>query len=211
MTVSFMRCLTSVKRNVCWCVLALFLFASRHVPALASDLPQMRVQQQGVTLLLDAQIPLAMPEETEAILRRGVPLVVVQEVKVLQSRWYWQEEVLTRARRDWTLSYQALTQRWRVMLRQGEQVEQFEDARSAWAFLTQVKQWPIGDVTQLGALRDAQAELSWSVDRRAADPSSVLLGSDAGAAWRLSTVGRVPIPNTTAPVRDAMGSREPGS
>lgn len=210
MTVFSMRCWTSVERVWRWALIAALAVGWRAGVA-DSDLPKLHVTQQGVSLLLDAEIPLAMPQETEAILRRGVPLVVVQEVKIMQSRWYWQDSVLAHVRREWTLSYQALTQRWRIMLRQGEQVEQFDSAASAWTFLTRIQGWPIGEVTQLGALRDAQAELRWTMDRRTADPSTVVPGGDAGAAWRLSTIGRAPIPNTTAPVRDALGAREAGS
>lgn len=183
--------------------------------AAAADLPHMRVYQQGVALMLDAQVPLQMPPETEAVLRRGVPLAILQEVNVIQSRWYWKDAVLAQVRREWTLSYQALTQRWRVMLRDGQQVEQFDDVNQAWQFLTTVRQWPIADVTQLGALQGAQAELSWRVDRRVNEGVGAgavgVLGGDVGASWRLSTVGRAPIPVAVAPVRDALPSGKEGS
>ncbi len=192
-----------------WLLGCLSLFAR---PAAASDdLPRMRVYQQGMTLMLDAQVVLDMPAEMEAILRRGVPLMVTQEAKVLQGRWYWQDAVLAKVRREWTLSYQALTQRWRVMLRSGEQAQLFDDAREAWMAVTTMTQWPIAQVPQLGALKDAELELRWAVDRRASDVSAALPVGDGGAAWRLSTVGRAPVPNTAAPVRDALGAREGGS
>lgn len=171
------------------------------------DLPKMRVYQQGVVLMLDAQVPLGLPDEAQAVLRKGVPLAVVQEARVVQSRWYWKDAVLARSRREWTVSYQALTQRWRVMLRDAQQVEQFDDLDSAWRFLTRIEHWPIADVTQLGALQGAQAELVWALDRRNGDNTPAAAGvlpGDATTAWRLSTLGRVAIPAALAPVRDAL-------
>lgn len=206
---SFMRCLTKLSRGLLLWLLGWVLAWGSW--ARADGLPQLRIHQQGDVMLLDAHVPLAMPEETQALLLKGVPMVVVQEVKLLQSRWYWQDAVLATVRREWTLSYQALTQRWRVMLRNAQQVEQFDDVQNAWTFLTTIEQWPIGEVTQLGALRDAQAELTWTLDRRAADASVALSVGDAGAAWRLKTVGRMLIPNTAAPVRDAMQPKARGS
>lgn len=176
----------------------------------ASDLPELRVEQVGERLVMDAQVKLTMPEEMLAVLRKGVPLVVVQEAQVLQSRWYWKDAVLARTRREWTLSYQALTQRWRVMLRSGQQVEQFDDSQAAWAFLTRITRWPIADVRLTGALRGAQAQLLWYVDRRTAeaDPSRA---NGASGLWQLSTLGRVPVPVTVAPVRDALSPPPKGS
>lgn len=197
-----MRCWTSVERclRLCLAVASVLLAATC---AQASELPQLRVYQHGVTLLMDAQVSLRMPAEMDSALRKGVPLVVVQEVRVVQPRWYWKDAVLAQTRREWTLSYQALTQRWRVMLRSGEQVEQFDELEAAWAFLTHMTRWPIGDLTLLGALQGAQAELLWFVDRRSPE---VVGGATptATSALQLSTQGRAPIPTTSAPVRDAL-------
>lgn len=187
-----------------WLVMLLLPLAIASSFAAEGDLPAMRVYQQGASLMLDASLSIDMPEATEAVLRKGVPLAVVQDVKLVQSRWYWQDAVLARVHREWVLSYQALTQKWRVMSRDGEQVQQFETAADAWQYLATMKAWPIASVPQLGALRDAEAELTWSLERRSTDASTNLTLNDAGAAWRFRIVGRVAIPTTMAPVRDAL-------
>lgn len=174
----------------------------------ANDLPQLSVEQDGVRLLMNAQVKLKMPDEMLAVLQKGVPLVVVQEAQVLQSRWYWKDAVLARTRREWTLSYQALTQRWRVMLRTGQQVEQFDDVQAAWDFLTRITRWPIADVRNTGALRGAQAQLLWYVDRRTAEADPSRANGTSGL-WQLSTLGRVAVPATVAPVRDAVNPPPP--
>ena len=203
--VSFMPCLTSVKFGLARWAAVVALFAALACPwALASDpAPTLVVKQQGDAVYLDANAHVSVPSEMKAVMLKGVPMVAVQILAVTQSRWYWSDAVLLDTRREWTISYQALTGQWTVVDLQTNQVSVYPRLDQAWSQITEVRAWRVADVAQLGALHDAQVRMRWYIDRRA--PSKLAPITSAGAPdWHVDVSGQTNLSQLLAPVRDAL-------
>jgi hypothetical protein len=68
----------------------------------------------GVTLSFETRFEL--PPGVEGALQHGVALYFVAEVELQRPRWFWFDKTLVEARRVWRLSYQPLTQNYRIGL-----------------------------------------------------------------------------------------------
>ncbi|TSE20072.1 hypothetical protein Talka_00965 [Tepidimonas alkaliphilus] len=81
--------------------------------------PRWEVELLDDALLIDARVPLELPPALLEALRRGVALTFIWSAEVRRPRWYWTDQVLLSARRTVRLTYQPLTQRWRLSVTDG--------------------------------------------------------------------------------------------
>ena len=97
------------------CFLASALVA---LPAQAQgvELPTIAAKRQDGGVVLDFVANLTLSKAVEDALRRGVPVYFVAEAVVKKPRWYWRDDRVARTSRSWRLSYQPLTNAWRVSL-----------------------------------------------------------------------------------------------
>ena len=65
-------------------------------------------------LLLSADASLGLGERLIEAAERGVGLVLMAELELTQSRWYWFDRKVLRAERRWRISHNALTRQWRL-------------------------------------------------------------------------------------------------
>jgi hypothetical protein len=65
-------------------------------------------------LLLSADASLALGERLIEAAERGVGLVLLAELELIQARWYWLDRKVLRAERRWRISHNALTRQWRL-------------------------------------------------------------------------------------------------
>lgn len=87
------------------------------VPAARADtIPvrsaELRIEEGEV--LLNAEFDLALNATLEEALQKGIPLYFVLEFELTRSRWYWLDEKLAQASFTSRVSYNALTQQYRV-------------------------------------------------------------------------------------------------
>ena len=199
-----MRSLTKLKHScVSWgrgLCLALALLSG----ALTAGASEVGVKQVGDDVLLQADVKLPLPVQLESVLRNGVPLTMVHEARITQSRWYWTDKSVLTRRREWTVAYQALTNQWRVSSRHAPTVQQFDDPNDAWRAITQVKDWPLAKVQQLGAMDQAEVSMRWYVKRPTmsgtAIPNLATQSDTDFEAYAQSDLRAI-----VAPVRDALG------
>jgi hypothetical protein len=202
-----MRSLTNAEHPFLAAARALWLLFVMFMCAVQSNASEVSVRQVGDDVLLDASIQLAMPASIESVLRNGVPLTLVQEVRVTQSRWYWTDKDVLKQRREWTIAYQALTNQWRVANDRNAEIQQFDNPGAAWRAITQIDQWPLAKVRQLGALEQAQVILRWYVDRQklsgGAIPNLSLPSNFDFEVYATASMRAI-----VAPVRDALSPAE---
>jgi len=209
MTVSFMRIFKNVDSHR-WsgALSAAVIFWLVLCAPVQADASEVGVRQIGDELSLNASIQLPLPVQLEAILRNGVPLTLVQEVRVIRKRWYWPDTEILRQTREWTLAYQALTSQWRVANQAEQTVTQLDSAKHAWQMVTDIDDWRIAQVTDLGALNEAEVEMRWSVEPQwrggnalpgLTDQTNVSFAAEARGSMR----------HIIAPVRDAMSTGKP--
>lgn len=86
-----------------------------------------RLTEEGYVLSADFEITL--PIEVEQALQHGVTLYFSSELSVHRSRWYWLDTEIARHEQISKLSYNALTQQYRVS--RGGLFQSFYDLKSA--------------------------------------------------------------------------------
>ncbi len=202
-----MRSLTKTDHWLLLLTRGLWLAFALFGAAILGHASEVQVKQAGDDVRLLADVKLPLPVQLESVLRNGVPLTLVQEVNITQRRWYWADrEVLTR-RREWTVAYQALTNQWRVSNRHETAVQQFDDPNEAWRAITQVKDWALAKVPQLGALDQAEVRMRWYVKRPMM--SGTPLPNIAGQPdTDFEVVATSDLRTIVAPVRDALGGNK---
>ena len=149
-----------------WCALAL-LFAALLGPAAALaqgvELTALKIQRQDGGLTLDFSANVVLPRVVDDALQRGVPLYFAADATVYRHRWYWRDERVARASRSWRLSYQPLSDSWRVTL-VGGLAQTYGSLSEALVALSSLGRWKIADASQLDADSRYYVEFSYRLD-----------------------------------------------
>lgn len=143
--------------------LALWLAAAAG-PARAEgvELTHLALQRLDVGLTLDFNVRMALSRTVEDAVQRGVPLYFVAEATLFRHRWYWRDERVTRAARAWRLSYQPLSDNWRVSL--GGLAQSYPTLPDAINALSSTARWKIADNSQLEPDQRYYVEFSYKLD-----------------------------------------------
>jgi hypothetical protein len=169
------------------------LFATALVapPAQAQgvELPTIVAKRQDGGVVLDFVANLTLSKAVEDALRRGVPVYFVAEAVVKKPRWYWRDDRVARISRSWRLSYQPLTNAWRVSL--GAFAQSYPSLEEALTTITRIARWRIADA-------DVNASDRYYVDFQFYLDSSQLpppmrLDLNAQSEWKLGVERTVPV------------------
>jgi hypothetical protein len=90
---------------------------------------------------LNADFDVVLGAAAESALNKGVPLTFVIEAQVTRPRWYWFDEVAAETRNQYRLSYNALTQQYRVTV--GNLFQNFSTLAEALQLLSRVRNRPL--------------------------------------------------------------------
>jgi hypothetical protein len=130
MTVSFMRCcenkLDWLQRSILLIGLWLCVSAA-FAEGISISRADARLTEEGYQLSAEYNIQLSPMVETA--LQRGVTLYFVSELTINRSRWYWLETDVARDEQSAKLSYNALTQQYRIT--HGSLFQSFHDLKDA--------------------------------------------------------------------------------
>jgi hypothetical protein len=102
-----------------------------------------------------------------------------------RPRWYWRDDRVARASREWRLSYQPLTSTWRIS--QGGLGQSFPSLTEALATITRSAGWRIADGRDVDPDSRHYVEFSWQLDTsQLPRPMQIGLGGIGGASeWSL--------------------------
>jgi len=168
---------------------ALFIAAmglALSAPALADTIPivdaDLRVEEGDV--LLSAEFELALNPTLEEALRKGVPLYFVLEFELLRNRWYWFDALMAGTSITHRVSYNALTQQYRVA--SGLLALTFASLPEVERYLGRVTSRPVGRVDALakGVRYAAFVRLRLDVNLL---PKPFQLDALASREWTLSS------------------------
>jgi hypothetical protein len=130
MTVSFMRCcenkLDWLQRSILLIGLWLCVSAT-FAEGISISRADARLTEEGYQLSAEYNIQLSPMVETA--LQRGVTLYFVSELTINRSRWYWLETDVARDEQSAKLTYNALTQQYRIT--HGSLFQSFHDLKDA--------------------------------------------------------------------------------
>ena len=183
-----------------WLLLLLSLLSLLALPAAAQGIEvlDLRAGRDETAITLDYQLRLALPTAVEAALLRGVPVYFAAQASTWRPRWYWRDERIGRATREWRLSYQPLTTSWRIS--QGGLGQSFASLPEALSAMTRGSAWRIADGREAEPDGHHYVEFSWRLDTtQLPRPMQIGLGGIGGASeWSLSVERTVPLGATVA-------------
>jgi hypothetical protein len=90
---------------------------------------------------LNADFDIVLGAAVESALSKGVPLTFIVEAQVTRPRWYWFDEAIVETRSQYRLSYNALTQQYRVAV--GALFQNFSTLNEALQLLSRVRNRPL--------------------------------------------------------------------
>jgi hypothetical protein len=147
-----------------------------------AELAQASVQRAEGEVRLDFAVRLALPQAVEDALRRGVPVYFVAEARLLRDRWYWRDERVARASRQWRVAYQPLTSTWRVG--QGGLQQTVPSLAEALSLVTRASGWRLADAAQVDPDSRYYVEFAWRLDTSQL-PGPMQSGLGGQAEWNL--------------------------
>lgn len=111
---------------------------------------------------LNADFDVVLGTAVESALNRGVPLTFVVEAQVTRPRWYWFDETAAETRNQYRLSYNALTQQYRVAV--GNLFQNFGTLAEALQLLSRVRNRPLAQRDALNKGDTYQAAVRFRLD-----------------------------------------------
>ena len=170
----------ATARLLAWLLLALFI----ALPARAQgiELTSLALQKLDAGLTLDFTARVQLPHAVEDAVQRGVPVYFIAEANVYRHRWYWRDQRVARASRSWRLSYQPLSDTWRVSL--GGLAQTHGTLPDALAAMSGAARWKIADHSQIDPDERYYVEFSYKLDTSQL-PGPMQFGIGGQADWSL--------------------------
>ena len=136
--------------------------------ALAAEATLMRAQLtrdepgESPGLCLAASYEFALPQPLREALQRGIALYFRHDFQLRQERWYWLDRTLEERHFFVRLSYDPLTQRYRVSY--GGLSQNFDTYEQALPLVKNIRRWRVGPSDIIRDPNDYTAEVRFSLD-----------------------------------------------
>ncbi|MDP2677095.1 MAG: DUF4390 domain-containing protein [Rhodoferax sp.] len=161
MMVFITRCCKSLLPNLLlgWLATAVLgLSVALAQTPVGMERPLLRLERADDALWLSTQLQFDLSPAVVDALHKGIPIFFVAEADVLRERWYWINQKVVTAKRQFRLAYQPLTNRWRLNISSGEVVEaalglalnqNFDTWGEALNTVRRISRWKIADASEL--------------------------------------------------------------
>ncbi|WP_309625029.1 DUF4390 domain-containing protein [Methylibium sp.] len=167
----------------------------RHGHAESVELTTFNVVRSDEGVLLSFTASFELPHSVEDALVRGVPLYFEAEATLLQSRWYWRDKRVTRATRNWRLTWQPLTRHYRINL--GSVSQNYDTLPDALGSIQRATRWKLADASVLEDETRQYVEFSLRLDTSQL-PRPLQIGFGGQAAWDLALERTAVVPEPVA-------------
>jgi len=166
-------------------MLATLAFAyvpSAHADVVPVESAELRVDDQD--LLLSADFDLTLTPALEEALQKGIPLYFTTEFELVRTRWYWLDEKVAQWSGTYRVSYNAITQQYRVG--SGPLGQAFDSLAEVLRFVGRVPNRQVAQVDVLvkGARYEAAVRLRLDANQL---PKPFQLNALASREWQLSS------------------------
>lgn len=180
-----------------WGLLLAVLLACAAAPARADglELTSFDLQREEEGLLLDYTARIELPRAVEDALQKGVPLYFVAQATVFNPRWYWRDKRIARVTRNWRLTWQPLTRRYRINL--GSVSQNYDSLPDALGAIQRATRWKLADSAALEDGERQYVEFSLRLDTSQL-PRPLQIGFGGDADWELALERTAPVPTTLA-------------
>ncbi len=133
---------------------------------------------------LKADFELNFSQAVEEALNKGVPLNFVVEFELNRPRWYWLDENISSAQRQFRISYHALTKQYR--LQHQEQQKSFASLAELKSELGHIQEWRVVERPQLRKRYSYEARLRMKLDASQL-PKPLQVNALASKDWSLES------------------------
>ena len=134
--------------------------------------------------LLSADISLELSPALEQLVKKGVTLHFVTEFQLTKGRWYWFDEKVVETQRASRISYQALTDQYRVTL--GSVTLTAANLKQAMAAVSSIDDWVVIDQAAINPNQTYVAAIRMKLDtNQLAKPFQV--NAINSKAWNLQS------------------------
>lgn len=180
-----------------WLALAL---APLHAQGI--DLAGLELSRTDEGLLMSYTTRFELPRAVEDALQKGVPLYFVAEATVRRGRWYWTDKLVARQVRNWRLTWQPLTRRYRLNL--GSVGQNYDSIEDALAALQRSGRWKLVDPADLADGGRMYLDFSFRLDTsQLPRPLQISFGGEAD--WTLAIERRIAVPEAIAVMPPLVG------
>ncbi len=177
-------------------VALLLALGAPPVSANGFDLVGLELTNNEEGLLLAYNVQVELPQAVEQALKKGVPLYFVARAEVLRPRWYWRDARVARATRNWRLTWQPLTRRYRVNF--GSLSDNYDTLADALSAIERAARWKLADANRLEEGAEHYVEFSFRLDTSQL-PRPLQIGFDGEADWELAIERTLDVPPASGP------------
>jgi hypothetical protein len=168
-------------------------------PALALELNRLTAERSEHGVLLTFETRFELPPSVLDALQKGVALHFVADARLLRGRWYWRDQRVGQATRNWRLSYQALTFSYRVS--QGGLSQSYTSLDDALRALQRASRWRIAEALAPDDDGNYYIEFSYRLDASQL-PRPMQIGIGSQPEWNLQVDHSLILPAEAAPRRE---------
>lgn len=182
--------------------LACLLAAAGPARADGLELGALTLARGEEGLLVDYQARVELPRAVEDALLKGVPLYFQARVEVFRERWYWRDDRVARATRNWRLTWQPLTRRYRINY--GSLSQNYDTLADALGAIQRGTRWRVATPE---ALADGADYLQFVLRLDTSQlPRPLQIGFGGEADWDLAVERRLGVPEAGAAAASASSA-----
>ncbi|MBW7833872.1 MAG: DUF4390 domain-containing protein [Simplicispira suum] len=205
-----MRSACSRLVQVALSVLVLWISALVCAPVRAQGthtVAHMDIERNAEGLFLNVSTEFSLPGLVEDALQKGIPMTFVADAEVVRARWYWSDQIVSSVHRYMRLTYQPLTQRWRLNVSAspfdtsglgvsvGQTYDQLPDVLGA---MQRIAFWKIADSSDLDDRSSYRVHFRFQLDMSQL-PRPLQIGALGRSGWNLSIARTERVPALAAP------------
>lgn len=164
-----------------WC--ALLFMGQTAQAAITPQYAAMSRQSDG-GYAVNADFRFSMPQQLQDAINHGTPVYFTVEFELARPRWYWAAEDVVSARREYRISYNSLTQQYRVAV--GSDQNRFATLSECILFASRANQWRVlsNDEFETGEQYNASIRMYLNTAKL---PRTYQLNSLTQQGWGLSS------------------------
>jgi hypothetical protein len=190
----FTRCWKSTGCSLPGLLLSLLVFwpVAGLAQGESAEIAQLQVERMEGGVYLTAQLKFELSAAVEDALLKGIPVHFVAQAQLLRDRWYWTDKRVGTVTRQMRLTYQPLTQRWKLSQTQGAGLrtgfalnQTFDTLAEALQSLSRLSRWKIAESADLEP--DARYNVDFSFKLDSAElPRPLQIGILGQSEWNLA-------------------------
>lgn len=133
---------------------------------------------------VNADFRFSLPNQLQEAINHGTPIYFTVDFQLARPRWYWANEDIVSARREYRISFNSLTQQYRVAV--GSDQYRFNTLSESILFASRPSQWRVLGANQYSAGEQYEASIRMTLNTSKL-PRTYQLNALTQQGWGLSS------------------------